>query len=95
MITVAISEVHFTIMRRAGLCRDLCEWKAAQTASSRPGHGGGANQGFTKGRLLPLSRSVSHQSQSCHQAMVNAVLEGMRNPPRQGLRGELLLNHEL
>ena len=29
LITIAISEVHFTSMRRAGLCRDLCEWKNA------------------------------------------------------------------
>lgn len=27
MITIAISEVHFTSRRRAGLCRDLCVWK--------------------------------------------------------------------
>lgn len=64
----------------------------AQMASSSQGHNGDANRRFTKGRLLPRSRSVSHQSQSHHQAMVNAVSEGMLHPPLQGLWGELLLN---
>lgn len=63
--------------------------------SSRQGHNGDANQGFTKERLLSWSRLGSHQSGSHHQAMVNAVSEGMLNPPRQGLWRELLLSNEL
>lgn len=64
-------------------------------ASSRPGHNGGANWGFTKGKSLPWCRSVSNESPSHHQAMVSAVSEDMPNPPHQVLWGELLLNNEL
>jgi len=30
LVTIAISEVHFSSMRRGGLCRDLCEWQNAR-----------------------------------------------------------------
>lgn len=48
-------------------------------------------QRFTKQRLLPGSRSVSHQSQSHHHAVLNVMSRGMLMPSLEGL----LLNNEL
>lgn len=97
LIIIAVSEVHFTSMRRAGLCRDLCEWRNAGGTDGKLQARAQwtCKPRVTKGRLLPWSGSVSHQSQSHHQAVVNAVSEGILNAPRQRLWGELLLNNEL
>lgn len=91
MLTIAVSEVRFTSMRRTGLCRDLREWKKAGGTDGKLQAGAQWRwkPRVTKGRL------VSYQSQSHHQAMVNAVSEGMLNSLLQGLWGELLQNNEL
>lgn len=81
LIAMAISMVCFASTMRAGTMSGRTpehRWQAAGRAQW------GWKQRFTKQSLLPRSRLVSHQSQSHHCAVANAVSQGVLNPPLQG-----------
>lgn len=82
VVSMAFGAVHFASMF---LVRPVWVQECRGTDGKfQAGHNGEANR-FTKQRLLPGNRSVSHQSQSHHHAVVNVVSQGMNTPFPEGL----------